>query len=102
MSSCIINATDNDGRVITISSLGQDYKFLLNDEDPTDSSKGYEKTDKLYLNTDLTGSSVSIGKAGDTRIIHWDEVHIGQSGRSEEHTSELQSRGHLVCRLLLE
>src|SRR5690625_5897670 len=25
-----------------------------------------------------------------------------QSIRSEEHTSELQSRGHLVCRLLLE
>src|SRR5690625_5951593 len=28
------------------------------------------------------------------RIRDWD--------RSEEHTSELQSRGHLVCRLLLE
>src|SRR5690625_5656586 len=26
----------------------------------------------------------------------------GTTGRSEEHTSELQSRGHLVCRLLLE
>src|SRR3984885_16324137 len=26
----------------------------------------------------------------------------GASGRSEEHTSELQSRPHLVCRLLLE
>src|SRR5687768_17627335 len=26
----------------------------------------------------------------------------GQRGRSEEHTSELQSRLHLVCRLLLE
>src|SRR5690625_6960778 len=26
----------------------------------------------------------------------------GWPGRSEEHTSELQSRGHLVCRLLLE
>src|SRR5437870_6481255 len=25
-----------------------------------------------------------------------------ESVRSEEHTSELQSRGHLVCRLLLE
>src|SRR5439155_20723662 len=25
-----------------------------------------------------------------------------RSDRSEEHTSELQSRGHLVCRLLLE
>src|SRR5690625_5636001 len=26
----------------------------------------------------------------------------GERFRSEEHTSELQSRGHLVCRLLLE
>src|SRR5690625_5344417 len=25
-----------------------------------------------------------------------------KTGRSEEHTSELQSRGHLVCRLLLD
>src|SRR5439155_17290668 len=29
-------------------------------------------------------------------------VTIETSMRSEEHTSELQSRGHLVCRLLLE
>src|SRR5207253_10675276 len=27
---------------------------------------------------------------------------FGREERSEEHTSELQSRGHLVCRLLLE
>src|SRR5439155_24632156 len=27
---------------------------------------------------------------------------MGVALRSEEHTSELQSRGHLVCRLLLE
>src|SRR2546429_4729212 len=27
---------------------------------------------------------------------------LGREGRSEEHTSELQSRLHLVCRLLLE
>src|SRR5690625_5457776 len=31
----------------------------------------------------------------------WDRVGL-VLGRSEEHTSELQSRGHLVCRLLLE
>src|SRR2546422_4676217 len=33
-----------------------------------------------------------------------DTAHIAQitKGRSEEHTSELQSRLHLVCRLLLE
>src|SRR5437870_3825279 len=29
-------------------------------------------------------------------------VSFGDVARSEEHTSELQSRGHLVCRLLLE
>src|SRR5690625_7067747 len=32
--------------------------------------------------------------------LRWSK--IGVDGRSEEHTSELQSRGHLVCRLLLE
>src|SRR5437870_10379313 len=31
-----------------------------------------------------------------------DAEHGGKKRRSEEHTSELQSRGHLVCRLLLE
>src|SRR5207244_13326244 len=30
---------------------------------------------------------------------HW---HPGEDDRSEEHTSELQSPDHLVCRLLLE
>src|SRR5205809_3538195 len=28
--------------------------------------------------------------------------YVEEQGRSEEHTSELQSRLHLVCRLLLE
>src|SRR5690625_6031071 len=31
----------------------------------------------------------------------WPE-RLSKGPRSEEHTSELQSRGHLVCRLLLE
>src|SRR3712207_8599767 len=30
------------------------------------------------------------------------EVAVGEPRRSEEHTSELQSRQYLVCRLLLE
>src|SRR5207253_5751889 len=29
-------------------------------------------------------------------------IALATTTRSEEHTSELQSRGHLVCRLLLE
>src|SRR5439155_10728260 len=43
------------------------------------------------------------------RVVCMDVVGRGDSDwlehkedRSEEHTSELQSRGHLVCRLLLE
>src|SRR5690625_5540372 len=37
--------------------------------------------------------------------LDWPYVHdeaCRWEHRSEEHTSELQSRGHLVCRLLLE
>src|SRR5439155_12550937 len=37
------------------------------------------------------------------RRIAFGRVPFNQAAlRSEEHTSELQSRGHLVCRLLLE
>src|SRR5690625_6900079 len=31
-----------------------------------------------------------------------ENLEARKSRRSEEHTSELQSRGHIVCRLLLE
>src|SRR5690625_6234142 len=37
------------------------------------------------------------GSGRDGRVTKADAM-----ARSEEHTSELQSRGHLVCRLLLE
>src|SRR5690625_5417622 len=48
------------------------------------------------------------GDSGDNRINSFGiggemEIRAGLLyQRSEEHTSELQSRGHLVCRLLLE
>src|SRR2546429_5896879 len=35
-------------------------------------------------------------------LIYADHVDLVFNPRSEEHTSELQSRLHLVCRLLLE
>src|SRR5690625_5769893 len=41
----------------------------------------------------------------DAGSVHTSSVGVPSSVigiRSEEHTSELQSRGHLVCRLLLE
>src|SRR3712207_7088326 len=43
----------------------------------------------------------------DVGIAHITDIHVARRidyfrGRSEEHTSELQSRQYLVCRLLLE
>src|SRR5690625_6876101 len=49
------------------------------------------------------------GTAAESNARYHELVAAGTGGlsvafdlRSEEHTSELQSRGHLVCRLLLE
>src|SRR5687768_18091848 len=39
---------------------------------------------------------------GHLRLLLSGPASSGQQERSEEHTSELQSRLHLVCRLLLE
>src|SRR5207253_5421339 len=36
-----------------------------------------------------------------SHVRHADSPSLRRALRSEEHTSELQSRGHLVCRLLL-
>src|SRR3989442_9896106 len=35
-------------------------------------------------------------------VVEWQRGIVAALERSEEHTSELQSRPHLVCRLLLE
>src|SRR3712207_7885090 len=37
-----------------------------------------------------------------SRLMSWADGSSSPRGRSEEHTSELQSRQYLVCRLLLE
>src|SRR5437660_6121382 len=41
-------------------------------------------------------------RSADRCTGHHSGAHVRCPVRSEEHTSELQSRGHLVCRLLLE
>src|SRR5690606_2276919 len=38
----------------------------------------------------------------ENQLLHLNPGACGKEGRSEEHTSELQSRENLVCRLLLE
>src|SRR2546421_6201223 len=41
-------------------------------------------------------------ESGGTKVWNLVDTHINNDVRSEEHTSELQSRSDLVCRLLLE
>src|SRR5207253_6253377 len=56
------------------------------------SGSGSERArDRLYGHLHLCHASA-----------HLADCLLRRRGRSEEHTSELQSRGHLVCRLLLE
>src|SRR5437870_7359353 len=60
-----------------------------------------ERGDVKVLVPKLTGAVINLrGKFGST-VLGTDNVMMA-AVRSEEHTSELQSRGHLVCRLLLE
>src|SRR5690625_5089204 len=50
----------------------------------------------MVLRTELMAPEMT-----DLMPFHTEEAML-RIARSEEHTSELQSRGHLVCRLLLE
>src|SRR5687768_18116025 len=52
----------------------------------------------------LDGLLAGLGKLDRVLLLPPDftRFHSGAGERSEEHTSELQSRLHLVCRLLLE
>src|SRR2546426_1941937 len=49
---------------------------------------------RSFLQKQINNLRQRIGLAGDSQLA--------QAGRSEEHTSELQSPCNLVCRLLLE
>src|SRR2546429_6785191 len=44
----------------------------------------------------------TLSRADAARLVRGVRAVLAQAIRSEEHTSELQSRLHLVCRLLLE
>src|SRR5437870_8797611 len=63
------------------------------------------RSSDLILGLTVIADKISKGNL-DTPVSVESRDEIGELARSlersEEHTSELQSRGHLVCRLLLE
>src|SRR5690606_40718547 len=59
---------------------------------------GAEDTRRPILQVDDDQPTVGLARSRETRRVDHRELGL----RSEEHTSELQSRENLVCRLLLE
>src|SRR5439155_10519879 len=57
---------------------------------------------RFAIRSATRGSSRSSDSPPDFSEARWCTRSWSIVRRSEEHTSELQSRGHLVCRLLLE
>src|SRR5258708_8396763 len=86
------------------------YTLSLHDALPIFLSAGHDEETTSYPLWTLDKETVTqlvqqggivapTGKPGSVLMFHGNLVH---ASRSEEHTSELQSPDHLVCRLLLE
>src|SRR5258708_25815808 len=92
----ITGAGSGIGRALAIDLAKRGAHLALADVN----SAGLEETRKFLGSTPVQTYTVDVGKAAEVeefaRRVQQDFGH-----RSEEHTSELQSPDHLVCRLLL-
>src|SRR3712207_8962409 len=79
------------------------YTTLFRSEDPRQAVVGVEHLEETYRLLERAARQVDPEPYVDirTHVIFGRHVVIAEV-RSEEHTSELQSRQYLVCRLLLE
>src|SRR3712207_7099271 len=71
--------------------------------------QGQAEVDDVEPRLELVAPGVVAQRPGDAgsgavEVVHDQDLHplLRHAVRSEEHTSELQSRQYLVCRLLLE
>src|SRR5690625_2426002 len=87
---------------------GKNESFFLSDEEPTKEEmkilhqtiqKVDEDISEFSFNTSVSTFMIAVNELTKLKT---NKRAILEPLRSEEHTSELQSRGHLVCRLLLE
>src|SRR5690625_1065179 len=81
-----------------------DFEPLLSQEDISKLSE-LSETITIVQHMEIYDSSkvrTELSRSIEQNRAKLNEERLSASVRSEEHTSELQSRGHLVCRLLLE
>src|SRR5690625_5710213 len=100
-------STDNDSK--SVKSI-KDFLFQIphhaviyfeKEKDPIKFEEDYASVCAFIQNAQLAAWDKNIGMLWTiTPFMH--DPEFSSDIRSEEHTSELQSRGHLVCRLLLE
>src|SRR5690625_568763 len=76
--------------------LSQLKYWVKKNDKPLDETCTYAIEESEDVDRTFCYDLIANGMTGDFLLTTWNET------RSEEHTSELQSRGHLVCRLLLE
>src|SRR5690554_7488334 len=92
---------------ITIGFSGADLANLANEAALLAGRRGCSKVDwACFLDARdrlMLGEEREMGLSeAQRRLVAYHEASHALLARSEEHTSELQSRPHLVCRLLLE
>src|SRR5690554_3954126 len=73
-----------------------DYSFVTGEAVPVEKKTG----DKIFAGGKQVGNAVVVEAVNSVSQSYLTQLWSNE--RSEEHTSELQSRPHLVCRLLLE
>src|SRR5690625_1713920 len=87
----IVEMTEADSLVLHLNSLQE----IVQDEGDVNFTNLLPKIEKLCAQLTVPVGVKEVGFGIDGTVD-------AKTYRSEEHTSELQSRGHLVCRLLLE
>src|SRR5690625_6616309 len=80
----------------------ENSRLIVNGEEVTYDETGYFYVENFGKELTIELTSESGNQVEYTWQPTAEETGTGSGVRSEEHTSELQSRGHLVCRLLLE
>src|SRR3712207_7612227 len=91
--------------LLALGTAGAVLAYTLDDEGVIDS--GAEVHGSLHhqhggTEGHLAATSKNVRLVGKMNVNQDFEGRVSDVGRSEEHTSELQSRQYLVCRLLLE
>src|SRR5439155_19517809 len=78
------------------------FFLLIIPQPPTSTLFPYTTLFRSIGSSNVKVSIFSSNRLDPLTLVNVQLVMLGDDCRSEEHTSELQSRGHLVCRLLLE